>query len=144
MNDPSPPTTTTSHPGCEIMQCFTMLCETKNGFQTAYVVPTIPNRLLARRNSVMIAGNEKGKCTRRQLLVQSPVAAAVIASLQFSPALLPTSDEVTRELAELAANIPGLGQADVFYPLFFRGEWKVRERENRTSILCVLIPFHEN
>lgn len=38
---------------------------------------------------------------------------------------MPTPAELQREFAEVAANIPGLGQADVFYPEFFRGEWRV-------------------
>lgn len=61
------------------------------------------------------------RCTRRTLL-RTPATMAAASLLSY---LLPTSAEVTAELAELAANIPGLGQADVYYPTFFLGSWLV-------------------
>lgn len=74
----------------------------------------------------MSVGHKTGKCTRRQLILRTSGAATLAPFLPNFAPFLPSSDEVTRELAELAANIPGLGQADVFYPSFFKGEWKVR------------------
>lgn len=83
----------------------------------------------------MAANDKESKCSRRQFVLQTPAAAALMGAvqLQLPSPLMPTSEEVTKELSELASNIPGLGQADVFYPTFFKGEWKVSEVLHRND-----------
>lgn len=96
----------------------------------SFALSSIACSCASRTPSPIPAPKQKARCTRRELLVSLPLA-ATIASLQVPsyPAnatrLVPTPDELQREFAEVAANIPGLGQADVFYPEFFRGEWRV-------------------
>lgn len=67
-------------------------------------------------------GNKR-KCTRRALVIRTPAIAAT-AALIVSERI--SGNDIHAELAELASKIPGLGQADVFFPSFFKGEWRVQ------------------
>ena len=63
--------------------------------------------------------------SRKQILVDGAVAASAWTTLPFTcRAASPTS--TSEAIRRSAANLPGYGQTDVFYPISFDGKWKVK------------------
>ena len=70
--------------------------------------------------------NKNGDVSRRSLLFGGSIGMAVSSSLVFIPTETVFASQTAGEaIRRSAANLPGYGQADVFFPPTFVGKWTV-------------------